>query len=192
MKLVPIENKSSLIEVMSWHQKRQQALIWTKIDQFQWCIYLAFMGLNHYSDDIWPSKRPKSPVIHCLFDSVCSTMFVEAYIREKRDCETFVFLPDRDVFVWFCWYYTWLYTGVLLVLLIFYQSRDQLVSRYIENIKVPLLAVCEGKPLVTSGSPHKGPVMRRAFPFDNVIMWTEKGPSIKQTIFIPVVTWDSK
>ena len=45
--------------------------------------------------------------------------------------KTFGFLPDRGgILAWFCWYQTWLYTGVLPVLLIFYQqmSKDRLVS----------------------------------------------------------------
>ena len=33
---------------------------------------------------------------------------------------------------------------------------------------------CKGNPPVTGGSPHKGPVTREMFPFDDVIMWCWK------------------
>ena len=35
--------------------------------------------------------------------------------------------------------------------------------------KLHVTDVCEGNPTVTGGPPHKGPVMRKMFPFDDVI-----------------------
>ena len=36
--------------------------------------------------------------------------------------------------------------------------------------KLRVTGLCEGNPFVTGGSPHKGPVTRQIFPFDDVIM----------------------
>ena len=42
--------------------------------------------------------------------------------------------------------------------------------------KLCVIGLCEGNPSVTSGSPHKGPTMRKMFPFDDVIMyWPDVG-----------------
>ena len=57
--------------------------------------------------------------------------FYTELCRPTDTAKTFGFLPDRrGILAWFYWYQTWLYTGVLPVLLIFYQqmSKDRLVS----------------------------------------------------------------
>ena len=40
--------------------------------------------------------------------------------------------------------------------------------------KLRVTGLCEGNPPVTGGSPHKGPVIRKMFPFDDVILVLEK------------------
>ena len=39
-----------------------------------------------------------------------------------------------------------------------------------ENSKLRVTGLCEGNPPGTSGFPHKWPVTRKMFPFDDVIM----------------------
>ena len=36
----PIDNKSSLVQVMAW----RQAIAWTNVDAAPWCIYAALRG----------------------------------------------------------------------------------------------------------------------------------------------------
>ena len=38
--------------------------------------------------------------------------------------------------------------------------------------KLRITCLCEGNPPVTGGFPHKGPVTRKMFPFEDVIMWS--------------------
>ena len=40
-----------------------------------------------------------------------------------------------------------------------------------ETSKLRVTGICEGNPLVTGGSPHKEPVTRKMFPFDDVILY---------------------
>ena len=39
--------------------------------------------------------------------------------------------------------------------------------------KLLVIGLCEGNPPVTGGLPHKGPVTRKMFAFDDVIMWSK-------------------
>ena len=41
--------------------------------------------------------------------------------------------------------------------------------------KLCVTGLCEANPLVTCGSPHKGPIMREMFPFDDVIINSPNG-----------------
>ena len=41
------------------------------------------------------------------------------------------------------------------------------ISKFRDN------GLCQGNPPVTGGSPHKGPVTLKMFPFDGVIMWSQ-------------------
>ena len=69
---------------------------------------------------------------HAKITTYHCTKFVISNSFITDTAKTFVLLPDRrGILAWFCWYQTWLYTGVLPVLLIFYQqmSEDRLVSR---------------------------------------------------------------
>ena len=44
-----------------------------------------------------------------------------------------------------------------------------------ETSKLCVIGICEGNLHVTDGFPHKGPVTRKMFPFDDVIMrWETK------------------
>ena len=53
--------------------------------------------------------------------------------------------------------------------------------------KLSVTGLCEGKPPVTGGFPHKGPATRKMFPFDDVIMiWIGSGSIIIQ--FCPLIT----
>ena len=46
------------------------------------------------------------------------------------------------------------------------------ISKRTSNLRVT--GPCEGNPPATGCSPHKGPVTREMFPFDDVIMWCWK------------------
>ena len=56
-------------------------------------------------------------------------------------------------------------TGISIIFSTFFQAQIK------ENIKVlAVTGFCEGTSPVTGGFPHKGPLTRKMFPFDDVIM----------------------
>ena len=60
-----------------------------------------------------------------------------------------------------------------------HRCLDYLLSRLFrcrskKTSKLHVTGLCEGNPPVTGGFPHKGPVTRKNFPFDNVIMAVRK------------------
>ena len=70
---------------------------------------------------------------------------------------------------WLRWMFThplpFQITGVSMVCsTIFIRRRSK------KTPKLRVTSLCEGNPSVTGGSPHKGPVTRKMFPFDYVIM----------------------
>ena len=69
-------------------------------------------------------------------------------------------------------------TGVSVVCLTVCSGSDQR-----KKSKLRVTGLCEGNPPVTGGfSPHKGPVMQKMFPFDDVIMRTRKFLSMRKNL----------
>ena len=64
---------------------------------------------------------------------------------------------------------------------------SRLFSRRSKKIsKLRVTGICEGNPPVTGGFPHKGPVTRKMFPFDDVVMWCQEiAISMKMTTSAP-------
>ena len=81
-----------------------------------------------------------------------------------------------------------------------YQSTECLFNSLFklttkEHQTSALLALCDGNPPVTGGSQHRGPVTRKMFPFDDVIMinnykTNQKKPSKSTCIFHQSVVYD--
>ena len=67
-------------------------------------------------------------------------------------------------------------TGVPIVCSTVCSGADQR-----KTSKLRVTGLCEGKPPMTGGSPHKGPVTRKLFPFDHVIMIKTRNVCIMYT-----------
>ena len=58
--------------------------------------------------------------------------------------------------------------------------------------KLRVTGLCEGNPPVTGGSPHKGPVRREMFPFDDVIIrvsWIASSLGYHYLLIVAAVHW---
>ena len=137
---------------------------------------------------VHPMKYASSHILHIL---TFSCLLNYSIILWKLTCNKIMALKHVWI-IFLIWIYIFHHSDATwapwhLKLLATQLFVSQLVQAHIKKkSKLSPLALCEGNPPVTDGSPHRGPVMQKALTWYDIIMmiYVHMGQSIQNSFII--------